>query len=151
MKHFHWYHVSMDWNQETLLVKPRIGRVDDENDINDQTPFIAVCPTFQQCIVAIGDFHCAWRLRVYRTTGKKPAVPADWVFDYQVTKEHRLYSQARFEHVGTLLYEDFPVIPRRITNYNNIKHLEKVLILFNKANIAAKFRSFDESFSLTTC
>jgi hypothetical protein len=145
MRNFYWYHVSRNsnWKQENHLAKPMIGRVDDKNDPNEQIPFIAVCPTFQQCIVAIGDFHCAWRFRIYRTKAKQRAVPADWVFDYSITSEHRLYTATRFEHVGSLLYEDLPTVPAKISDYGDTKCLSKVLDLFNESDLAAKFRPFD--------
>lgn len=82
-----------------MFVLPRtLGRKDCPFD--DMTPCICVCPSIAQCLVAVGLWQDYTDLRVYVTEEK--AEPADWVFDYIITNEARLFKPAKFTKVCDL-------------------------------------------------
>lgn len=112
-----WYHISSTWKGTTIKVKPRSGRYDDPEDPRDLEPFIAVCPTIAQCVIALG----AWReydvMRVFKTSSKIKPDPATWVFDYSLTDEHRFREETIFKYVGDIDVELLvQSIPYRRTN-----------------------------------
>lgn len=98
-----WYHLSDTWSANKLTVNPRSGRVDDKNDPRDTRPFIAVCPTIAQCVIALGAWYDYERVKVYVAESAEPPVAADWVFDHLITHEHRFYVPTKFVHTSQVI------------------------------------------------
>lgn len=97
-----WYHISRDWQFDRGFVTPKIMRIDDEDEPRERLPFIAVCPTVTQCLVALGEISdCIGSpMRVYKTEGDP--TPSTWVFDYVVTEEHRFHQGMCFSYIGDI-------------------------------------------------
>lgn len=97
-----WYHVSRNWDFDQQTVYPAMMRIDDEADPQDRVPFIAVCPTVAQCLVALGELSdcLGGQLSVYAAKGNPS--PSTWVFDYSITEEHRFHKETVFTHVGDI-------------------------------------------------
>lgn len=97
-----WYHVSRNWDFDQQIIHPAVMRVDDENDPRDNVPFIAVCPTLAQCLVALGELSdcMGFPMRAYVARGKP--TPASWVFDYSITMERRFFEETLFSYVGDI-------------------------------------------------
>lgn len=98
------YHLSDTWDGDEMIVYPRNGRVDSD-DPRDMKPFIAVCPMIEHCVVAVGEWIDYDHLTVY-SCEVDDAEPAGWVFDTDITFEHRLYSPTLFKRVGVLYPEE---------------------------------------------
>lgn len=92
-----YYHVSFTLNDETVVLYPRTGRTDSRKK-KDLIPCICVAPTIAQALIASGDFFCFDSMSVYECKGNPQ--PADWIFDYPVTDEHRFYESVEFTRIG---------------------------------------------------
>lgn len=98
-----WYHISDAWTGDAITVQPRAcTRKDDDTD--DMTPCICVTPSVGQCVVALGFWEDYSKFRIYEAEGEPK--PTEWVFDYELTQEHRFYGPTVFRHVKTLTYDD---------------------------------------------
>lgn len=108
------YHLSDKWTEKSLVVTPRIIRADDPNDPRDMKPCVAVTPSILQCIIALGGWRDYPKVNVYVTDSS--ALPASWIFDYEITHEHRIYEPAVFKRLGSI---DLPhysrILPYRVT------------------------------------
>lgn len=98
-----WYHLSYTWTSEVEIIIPRVGRTDSDHP-DDNIPFIAVCPTPLQCLIAFGDWRDAGELVLYKTVSAdiNEPVRSDYVFDYDLTNEHRFRVVTMFERVGVI-------------------------------------------------
>lgn len=134
MKPTSWYHLSDTWNETILTVVPRKNRVDDEYDPRDTKAFIAVCPSVSQCAVALGSWYDYGRLRVYQAVSAENPTPADWVFDYRITDEHRFYRSTAFKKVGEIDLATLSVTKRTMSGSDDdallLKNIEKTLAEF---------------------
>lgn len=95
-----WYHVSRTWTGNSVKIQPQPVRIDDDLEWRDYIPCICVAPTVAQCVVALGEWWTLGTLRIYCTTGLPR--PAEWVFDYDLTDEHRFYEEREFLFLGDL-------------------------------------------------
>ena len=103
-----WYHITNKWDQPQLEVFPISTLRPDSKEDRDSIPCIHVCPSIAQCIIAVGAWIDYSELRVYKTSGAY-AIPADWVFDYPLTQEHRILSSAHFEFVTSFKPHDLKI------------------------------------------
>jgi hypothetical protein len=136
-----WFHLSSSWTEFERLVYPLQGRIDDPKNPHplELRPYIAVCPTIAQCIIAIGDWYLFDQVNVYSTTKPQPT-PCDFVFDYSITNEHRYFEPAHFRKLGIINLEALAnSIPKKLRDYSKLDNLSKVLIkiqsLIKKSNI----------------
>lgn len=109
-----WYHISRTWKYPREIINPRVIRADDGGNLRDLKPAIAVCPSLAQCVVAIGAWYDYPIMRIYQTQGSP--IKADWVFDFELTSEHRFYQSQIFNFVKEirpldLIKQGIPVVP----------------------------------------
>jgi len=98
-----WYHISDTWTGDTIDIDPRrCTRMDDPTD--DMTPCICVAPSVAQCFVGIGYWSDYSKFLIYETEGEP--VPTEWVFDYEITSEHRFYDRKTFRRVASYTNAD---------------------------------------------
>jgi hypothetical protein len=115
-----WYHISDEWKEYNLTVHPRETiRPDDPDDPRDLKPCIHVCPSFAQCIIAIGAWYDYNELRVYETECE--AIPAPWVFDYEFTEEHRIYEPTNFRLIKKIYPDQLKIPKLTIYDVSDIK------------------------------
>ena len=90
------YHVSTKYWGKRKLIYPR--KID---DATYPTPCICVCPTVEQCLLAMPTPRSRC-LFVYSTQEKGSNRFTKQIFDYKYTEEHRIYNRAIFDHVFTI-------------------------------------------------
>jgi hypothetical protein len=71
----------------------------------DSHPCICTAPTPGQALVAIGDWFMYDKLRLYKTNDNT-GIPAHWVEDYYLTREHRHYSEIEFHFINEVSPDD---------------------------------------------
>jgi len=95
----YYYHITdnENWGDSILLKPKRDGFNRDSNE--PHTPRICVCPTIEQCMIAI---YLSYGYSVYRTKHKEVAISAkERIFDGHITHEHWLKKPTQFIKVGT--------------------------------------------------
>ena len=133
-----WFHVSDTLTDEHVVLSPQPVRSDDRG-LTD--PCICVCPTVDQCLIALGILHDYEHLVIYQTRGNP--IPQNEVFDYSLTKEHRFFTKQEFTKIGELRVEDLDL------PWLDLTGVEDEVLLRNLSLILAhlKIRSRGTSFS----
>jgi hypothetical protein len=107
-----YYHVSFTLNDAVVVLHPRTGRTDSKKK-KDMLPCICVAPSVEQALIASGDFFCFNSMSVYECEGNPS--PADWIFDYPVTDEHRFYESIEFRKIG---YVDIMELQKKFKRFS---------------------------------
>jgi hypothetical protein len=130
-----YYHVSFTLTDEIIVLHPRTGRTDSRRK-KDLIPCICVAPSIEQALIASGDFFCFDSMSVYECEGNPQ--PADWIFDYSVTDEHRFYESVEFKLIG---YIDIKKLQKKFKRFSyssldvcrrNIERLGKLELVPNE-------------------
>lgn len=132
------FHISGTWKDDLVYIEPRAGRNDAEDDLRDSLPCICVSPTPEQCLIALGRWQDYDALRIYKTNDGN-AKPAEWVFDYDLTDEHRFYTPVLFKLITTttpdkLIKAGVPDINLADSNLRKAKSRMKIILDFVKNN-----------------
>jgi len=129
-----YYHVSFTLNDEKIILHPRTGRTDSRMK-KDLVPCICVAPSIAQALIASGDFFCFNAMAVYECIGKPQ--PADWIFDYPVTDEHRFYESVEFKRIG---YIDIQKLKKKFKkfSYSSLHDCSKNLVELGEIELVPK-------------
>lgn len=129
-----YYHVSFTLNDEKIILHPRTGRTDSRKK-KDLIPCICVAPSIAQALIASGDFFCFNTMAVYECEGNPK--PADWIFDYPVTDEHRFYESVEFKRIG---YIDITKLQKKYKkfSYSTLEDCKKNIEKIGKIELVAE-------------
>lgn len=105
---YNWFHISRRCFTELekeVILKPRII-----NDSVSDIKGICVCPSVEQCLLAIPNNNYKRTFHIYGTNDVPSNEETKLIYDYGFTEEYRFHENTKFKYIDSISKENMHYI-----------------------------------------